>query len=147
MKSGMLIFPQTQATGVRMLFKIPQYCLHVRFDIKCAAVTLDDKPLVRLKTAIRSFPFSGKARLEAGFLLRQLQKGQALETPHFRPMPAIGERCHELRIIDQAATRRMIYRINTDAIVIFDVFSKKTRTTPQSAINRSGKRLREYDDA
>jgi len=60
----------------------------------------------------------------AGFLLRQLEKGKKLEMPHARSMPAIGERCHELRIVDQDATWRIICRIDADAIVIVDVFSK-----------------------
>ncbi|MGD0310815.1 MAG: hypothetical protein ABSC02_16195 [Acidobacteriota bacterium] len=38
------------------------------------------------------------------YLLRKLQKGQSLEMPHSRPMPAIGERCHELRIFNIDAT-------------------------------------------
>jgi phage-related protein len=59
----------------------------------------------------------------------------------------LSERCHELRVIDVNATWRIIYRIDPDAIVILDVFSKKTRSTPQSVINRSRKRMREYDDA
>ena len=88
-----------------------------------------------------------KARLEAGFLLRKLQKGQKLEMPHSRPMPAIGERCHELRIVDVDRTWRIIYRVDPDAIVIADVFSKKSRTTPKSVIDRSKNRLREYDNA
>lgn len=88
-----------------------------------------------------------EARLEAGFLLRKLQKGQMLEMPRSRPMPVIGERCHELRIVDVDVTWRLIYRVDPDAIVIVDVFSKKSRTTPQSVITRSKKRLREYDNA
>jgi len=67
--------------------------------------------------------------------------------PHSRPMPAVGERCYELRIVDVDATWRIIYRVDPDAIVILDVFSKKSRSTPQSVIARSRKRLREYDDA
>ncbi len=67
--------------------------------------------------------------------------------PHSRPMPAIGEQCHELRVLDADVTWRIIYRADPDAIVIVDVFSKKSRTTPQSVIVRSKKRLREYDDA
>jgi phage-related protein len=110
-------------------------------------MTPDDKPLVWLSDAIKSPPFTKETRLEAGFLLRKLQKGQKLEMPHSRPMPAIGDRCHELRVVDVNATWRIIYRIDTDAIVILDVFSKKTQATPQSVINRSKKRMREYDDA
>ena len=107
----------------------------------------DDKPLVWLSDVVKSPPFSKDARLEAGFFLRKLQKGKKLEMPHSRPMPAIGERCHELRVVDINATWRIIYRIDPDAIVILDVFSKKTRATPQLVINRSRKRMREYDDA
>jgi phage-related protein len=110
-------------------------------------MTSNDKLLVWLSAVVKSPPFSKDARLEAGFLLRKLQKGQMLEMPHSRPMPVIGERCHELRVIDIDKTWRIIYRIDSDAIVILDVFSKKTRTTPQSVIIRSRKRLREYDDA
>ncbi len=108
----------------------------------------DDKPLVWLSDVVKSPPFSKDAGLEAGFLLRKLQKDQKLEMPHSRPMPAIGERCHELRgVVDINATWRIIYRIDPDAIVILDVFSKKTRATPQLVINRSRKRMREYADA
>lgn len=96
---------------------------------------------------VKSPPFSTEARLEAGFLLRKLQKGQILGMPHSKPMPAIGERCHELRIVDVDATWRIIYRTDPDAIVIADVFSKKSRTTPQSVIAQSKRRLREYDNA
>ena len=30
-------------------------------------------------------------------LAENAKKGQMLEMPHSRPMPALGERCHELR--------------------------------------------------
>ena len=112
-----------------------------------AVMAANDRPLVWLSAVVKSPPFSKDARLEAGFLLRKLQKGQMLEMPHSRPMLVIGERCHELRVVDVDKTWRIIYRIDSDAIVILDVFSKKTRATPQSVINRSRKRLREYDDA
>ena len=67
--------------------------------------------------------------------------------PHSRPMPSIGVRCHELRIIDEAATWRIVYRIDTDAIIVADVFSKKTGQTPKRIIETCKKRLKEYDDA
>jgi phage-related protein len=118
---------------------------HLTYNPK--AMTSNDKPLVWLSAVVKSPPFSKDARLEAGFLLRKLQKGQMLEMPHSRPMPVVGERCYELRVIDIDKTWRIIYRIDSDAIVILDVFSKKTRTTPRSVIDRSRKRLREYDHA
>jgi hypothetical protein len=49
-------------------------------------------------------------------------------------MPSVGPRCHELRIVDADATWRVIYRRDADAIVIAEVFSKKTRATPKQVI-------------
>jgi len=66
-------------------------------------------------------------------LLRQLQGGAKLGLPHSRPMPGIGARCHELRIVDEGATWRIVYRLDADAVVIVDVFSKKTRQTQEDA--------------
>ena len=106
-----------------------------------------DKPLVWLHGEVKTPPFSQAARLGAGFLLRRLQKGELLGMPHSRPMPTIGPRCHELRIADAAATWRIIYRADEDAIVIGEVFSKKTASTPQRVIEVCRKRIREYDDA
>ena len=105
-----------------------------------------NKPLVWLEGEVRTPPFSQAARLEAGFLLRQLQLGEKLGLPHSRPMPSIGRRCHELRIVDRTATWRIIYRIDQDAIVIVDVFSKKTQKTPKNVIESSMKRLKTYDE-
>jgi phage-related protein len=112
-----------------------------------AYVTSHDKPIVWLHGEIKTPPFSEAGRLEAGYLLRRLQQGERLEMPHSRPMPSIGPRCHELRIDDGETTWRIIYRIDPDAIVILEVFSKKTRTTPKSVIQTCRRRLREYDDA
>ena len=67
--------------------------------------------------------------------------------PHSRPMPSLGRRCHELRIRDARISWRVVYRIDQDAIVILDVFGKKTHTTPQIVIENCRKRLKEYDDA
>ncbi len=106
-----------------------------------------DKPLVWLHGEIRTPPFSSSARIETGFLLRRLQKGEKLELPHSRPMPNIGSDCHELRINDENSTWRIIYRIDDDAIIIFEVFKKKTQQTPKQVINICKKRLKEYDNA
>jgi len=56
-------------------------------------------------------------------------------------------RCHELRINDADQTWRIVYRIDQDAIVIADVFSKKTRRTPDTVIKTCQKRLKEYENA
>ena len=105
-----------------------------------------DKPLVLLHGEVTTPPFSAAARKEAGFLLRQLQEGESLGMPQSRPMPIIGARCHELRITDETVRWRIIYRIDSDAIVILEVFKKTTMKTPHGVINACQKRLRNYDD-
>ena len=90
-----------------------------------------DKPLVWLHGEIKTPPFSPAARLEAGYLLRQLQKGEPLSMPHSRPMPVVGERCQELRVRDVGADWRIVYPVDVDAVVILEVVSKKTQVTPE----------------
>lgn len=104
-----------------------------------------DKPLVWLRGEVKTPPFSKEARIEAGCLLRLLQRGESLGLPHSRPMPTIGPRCHELRINDVAGTFRILYRADPDAVVILEVFSKKTKQTPRSVIDACKRRLRDYD--
>ena len=106
-----------------------------------------DKPLLWLHGEIKTPPFTADARIEAGMLLRRLQRGERLGLPVSRPMPIVGRRCHELRIVDADQTWRIIYRVDVDAVVIADVFSKKTTTTPTAVIDVSRTRLRHYDDA
>jgi phage-related protein len=112
-----------------------------------AAVRRKDKPLVWLHGEVKTPPLSTEARIETGFLLRRLQRGERLDMPHSRPMPTIAGRCHELRINDANTTWRVIYRIDTDAVVIAEVFAKKTQKTPRQVIEVCKRRLKEYDDA
>lgn len=106
-----------------------------------------DKPLVWLEGEVKTPPFSEAARLEAGYLLRRLQQGERLSMPNSRPMPSVGARCHELRINDVDQTWRIIYRTDTDAVVILEVFSKKTNQTPKKVIDACKRRIKDYDDA
>jgi phage-related protein len=107
----------------------------------------DDKPLAWLHGEVKSPPFSKEARLLAGFLLRRLQRGESLSMPHSRPMPTIGQRCHELRILDGDSTWRIVYALERDAVVILEVFAKKTSKTPKQVIETCQKRLKEFRDA
>jgi phage-related protein len=106
-----------------------------------------DKPLIWLHGEVKSPPFTQEGRLEAGFLLRRLQRGDSIGMPASRPMPSIGARCHELRINDASGNWRLVYRIDSDAIVIVEVFSKKTQATPKTVVDVCRKRLKEYDHA
>lgn len=105
-----------------------------------------DKPLVWLHGEVKTPPFSPEARVEAGVLLRRLQGGQRISLPHSRPMPSIGRRCHELRINDEGVTWRIVYRTDPDAIVIGEVFAKKTNATPAKVISTCRRRFKQYDE-
>jgi len=100
-----------------------------------------EKPLVWLRGEIKTPPFSSEARTETGFLLRRLQRGDALGLPVSRPMPDIGPNCHELRIVDGTANWRIVYHIAADAVVVLDVFAKKTAATPKTVMADCGRRL------
>jgi phage-related protein len=105
-----------------------------------------DKPLAWLHGEIKTPPLSPAARVEAGVLLRRLQRGESLSLPESRPMPSIGPRCHELRIDDTVTKRefRVVYYVGISAIAILEVFAKTTRATPPSVIDQAKKRLRRY---
>lgn len=106
----------------------------------------DERPLVWLSGEIKTPPLSTNARIEAGYLLRLLQRRKKLSMPQSRPMPSVGRRCHELRITDETQIWRIIYRTDIDAIVILEVFDKKTNQTPKQIIDACKKRLKNYDE-
>ena len=102
------------------------------------------KPVVWLHGEVKTPPFSRDARIEAGFLLRRLQNGEVLGMPASRPLPKLGPNCHELRIVDRDATWRIAYHLAPEAVVILEVFSKKTRVLPKPVADAARRRLREY---
>jgi len=116
-------------------------------DVTYFVMSPHDKPLVWLAGEVKTPPFSPEARLEAGFLLRRLQQGESLSMPHSRPMPGVGRGCHELRIGDRDATWRVVYFVDADAVVILEVFSKKSQATPKNVIETCQARLARYRDS
>jgi phage-related protein len=79
-------------------------------------------------------------------LLLCLQDGETLEMPHSRPMPTINSRCHELRFKDGRNDWRIIYRTDSDAIILSAMFKKKGNKTPKQIIEISQTRLKKYDE-
>src|SRR5689334_5295142 len=77
--------------------------------------------LIWLRGQIRTPPFSAKARMEVGYCLRRLQRGDVLSMPVSRPMPSVGVRCHELRIKDANHTWRVINRVEVDRVLVIEV--------------------------
>ena len=60
-------------------------------------------------------------------------------------MPSIGQRCYELRVRDEQQNWMIVYRADEDAIVIVEVFAKKSRATPKKTIETCRARLKAYD--
>jgi len=60
-------------------------------------------------------------------------------------MPSIGVRCHELRIDDENKKWRIVYRMDEDAIVILEVFEKKTQKIPKDVIDNCKRWIRLYE--
>ena len=105
----------------------------------------NDRPLVLLAGGLGTPPMPAAARREAGYLLRQVQQGVMLTMPESRPMPGIGPRCHELRVEADRGEWRVVYRTDSDAIVVAEIFQKKSRTAPKAVLDRCKARYREYD--
>ncbi len=105
-----------------------------------------EKPVAWLSGEVKTPPFSKEARIEAGSLLRRLQRGETVGMPHVRPMPQLERGCFELRVRDETQTWRLMLRLDDDAVVIVDVFSKKTRATPKKVLEACRQRLRRYDE-
>ena len=104
-----------------------------------------DKPVVWLRGEVKTPPFGAAARIEVGLLLRQ--RGESLAMSHSRPMPGIARGCHELRIRDGNQQWRLIYHVAPQAIVILDVFAKKTQSTPNAVISACRRRLTQFQRA
>ncbi len=94
-----------------------------------------------------SLPFSMDARAEAGFYCGACSEGEPLSMPHWRPMADVGPACHELRVNDRNQTWRIMYHVTDDAVVVLDVFSKKTESTPASVPANCRKPLAAYQEA
>lgn len=80
-------------------------------------------------------------------LLRLLQEGEKLGMPLAEPLPDVGTRCGALRVRDAEHNWRIMYRIDADAVLILDVYPKKTRKIPDEVIRRCKDRLNQYDTA
>jgi phage-related protein len=106
---------------------------------------MSSKPFRWLGDAITVPPFSKNAALAVGALLEIVALGEKPAMPHSRPMRSVGPRCYELRVNDGNKAWRVVYHIAEDAIVILDVFAKKSQATPKHVIDRRKRRLRRYE--
>lgn len=105
------------------------------------------RPLVWLHGEIKTPPFTAEGRQEAGMLLRLMQQGEHLGMPQAEPLPNVGKRCGALRVRDAQHNWRIMYRADADAILVLEVYAKKTRKIPDEVIERCQDRLKRYDEA
>ena len=83
-------------------------------------------------------------RFEIATLLNLLALGESLGMPVSRPMPNIAHGAHELRVKDKSGQMRVFYFTKQkEALLVFHMFRKKTRTTPKMEIANAKRRLRE----
>ncbi len=107
------------------------------------------KPLAWLSGVITTPPMPEGARVQAGYLLRSLQRGDQLGMPHVRAMPSIGAGVLELRITDGATNGewRIVVKPERDVIVVLHFFQKKTQKTPQAVLDLCKQRLAAFTQA
>ncbi len=104
------------------------------------------KPVGWLHGEIKTPPFTDQGRKEAGDLLRLLQEGEQLGMPQAEPLPVLGPRCGALRVRDKQHNWRIVFRVDADAVLVLEVYAKKTRKIPLEVMDRCKKRLKEYDE-
>lgn len=105
------------------------------------------KPLFWLHGEVKTPPFTPEGRQEAGMLLRLLQEGEHLGMPQAESLPDVGPRCGALRVRDADHNWRIMYRIDADAVLVLEVYAKRTRQIPGEVMQRCKQRLKQYDAA
>ena len=93
----------------------------------------------------KNTPFLKSCTTRSWVVVKEVTARGQDSLPQSRPMPTVGKQCHELRINDEDLTWRILYKLDSDAIVILEVFDKKTAKTPKQVIEVSKNRLRNYN--
>lgn len=102
------------------------------------------KPIVFLGdrlVRIREFP--DLARSEAGYQLREVQKG--FEPADWKPLKTVGPGVREIRIREAAGAFRVIYLASLgEEVVVLHAFQKKTQGTSQHDVDLATSRPRTW---
>jgi phage-related protein len=102
------------------------------------------KPIVFLgDSLVRIRDFPDLARSEAGYQLREIQKG--FEPADWKPLKTVGPGVREIRIREAAGAFRVIYLASVgEQVVVLHAFQKKTQGTSRHDIDLAGSRLRAW---
>jgi phage-related protein len=92
---------------------------------------------------LRDFP--NDARSEAGFQLREVQKGK--DPADWKPLKTVGQGVREIRIREESGVFRVIYLATMgDTILVLHAFQKKTQQTSQRDIDLAASRLKAWKE-
>ncbi len=86
---------------------------------------------------LRAFP--EEARRAAGYQLGRVQQG--LEPSDWKPMTAVGAGVREIRVHTRLEHRVFYVATFEEGVYVLHAFEKRTRQTPQSAIELARTRL------
>lgn len=102
------------------------------------------KPIIFLGDSLaRLRDFPEQARSQAGYQLREVQKG--LDPGNWKPMKTVGPGVQEIRIREAAGAFRIIYLASAgDRVVVLHAFQKKTQQTSQRDIDLARSRLKAW---
>jgi phage-related protein len=111
---------------------------YIRFDIVSGM-----KPITFMGDALKELrDFPEGARQDAGYQLRQVQRGE--QPDDFKPMSAVGTGVEELRVWSDEGTFRVLYLARLpEAVYVLHAFQKKTQATPKRDIDLAARRYRE----
>ena len=104
------------------------------------------KPIIFLGDSLsRLRDFPPDARSEAGFQLREVQKGN--DPADWKPLKTVGPGVREIRIREAAGAFRVVYLAMVgDTVVVLHAFQKKTQQTAQRDIDLAATRLKKWRD-
>jgi len=88
---------------------------------------------------LRSFP--DDARRDAGYVLRQIQRGES--PPDWKPMPIVGAGVREIRLHEESGEFRVIYlATRPEGVYVLHCFQKKTHKSSQRDVDLASRRFR-----
>jgi len=86
--------------------------------------------------------FQKSARRATGFQLDKVQNGE--DSDDWKPMPAVGNGVHEIRVRDESGAFRLIYVAKfSEAVYVLHAFQKKTRKTARRDLTLAKDRYQE----
>ncbi len=89
---------------------------------------------------LRDFPRS--ARRATGFQLDKVQGGE--DADDWKPMPAVGNGVHEIRVRDESGAYRLMYVAKfPEAVYVLHAFQKKTQKTARGDLALAKDRYQE----